>query len=671
MPLLRFRFICLLLLSCLPAINAAAQAVLPGAPVNLNNAPQRDTTNRTASANWHDEKVQIYFRKADDATDHYPDTSIHTFHRRLFSQPWNRDLGNLGSPSRSLFFTPDNENRTGPSLGYHAFDVYRFNADSLLYYNTTRPYSSFSYQLGSKLEQMLQVLYTQNIKPNWNFAVQYRKINSQGYYKIQRTNQDHGSLSTDYKSPNLHYQLKTAVVYNLVQQDENGGITADSFLMDDRYSDRKTIPVDFDNNAYSARRSSVTNRMRDLNILLQHGYTWGRKDTLYNADSTQYHFELTPRFRISHRMDIGSQKYTFKHVKADSLTWDSFFPHTFATNDSVFSQQQWTWVDNRFMLNGFLGKRESPILFNAGIGNRIDDFRTYYLSGDDRTNILSNYLVGELRKDALKPGQWSYNAAAQFFFSGQAAGNFLLHASVGKDLGSRWGLLSAGFKQSLSDAPYNYTRYQNQFFLETHSLNNESTTQLYAMVQSERLGLSGGVRNYVIGNYIYLADSLNQVSNGHLQVRQSSSAFNLTQAWLRKTFRFGNVVLDNELAFQQIAGDAPIEVPLLMGRHQLSYETYLFAKALKIAAGIDVRYHTAYKPLGYAPFYNRFYYQDTYTSGADPEASVFFNFKVKRFRAYIMGDQMQRLFKVHNIPVPGYPAQDVMVRFGFDWTLVN
>lgn len=650
---------------------SCAQGVLPGAPVNLNNAPQRDTTNRSNSAEWHDETVRISFKKANSSIDGYPDTSIHTFHRKPFTQPWYRNLGNLGSPTRNLFFTPENEGRTGPSLGYHVFDVYRFDADSVLYYNTNRPYSAFHYELGSKLEQTMQILHTQNIKPNWNFAVQYRKINSQGFYKIQRTNQDHGSVTTNYQGPKQHYNLKAAFVYNLAQQDENGGIASDTFLSQDRYNDRRTIPVYYDEPNYSIRRSSVTTRQRDFNILVQHDYTWGRRDTLYNADSTQFYFELVPRFRIAHRLDLGSQKYIFKDIRPDSVDYASFFRRTFATLDSVYSQQQWTWVDNRFTLNGILGRRESPLLFNAGIGNRVDNFRTFYIAGDDRRNVLGNYLVGELRKDALKSGQWGYKATAQFYFTGEAAGNFLLDASVGKDMGRRWGSLTAGFKQSLSDAPYNYTRFQNQFYLETHSLANESITQLYATVESERLGLSGGLRNYVVGNYIYLADSLNRISNERLQVRQSSAAFNLTQAWLRKTFFFGRFVLDNELAFQQIAGDAPLEVPLLLGRHQLSYEAYLFGKALKIATGIDVRYHTDYKSAGYSPLYNRFYYQDTYSTGTIPEASVFFNFKVKRFRAYLMGDQLQRIFGVQNMPVAGYPSPDVMVRFGFDWVLVN
>ena len=647
-----------------------AQAPVPGAPVNLNNAPQRDTTNRTNTADWHDERVRISYRKAGSVKDLYPDTSIHTFHRRPFSQPWNQDLGNSGSAMRSLFFAPDNRGRTGPSLGYHAFDAYRIDADSVLYYNTNRPYSAFSYQLGSKLEQFMRIIHTQNVKPNWNFAVQYYKFNSPGYYKIQRINHDNGSLSTNYQSRNQRYQLNGAIVYNLQQQDENGGIVADSFLSQGRYSDRRTVPVGLDNTGYSTRRSSVTTRLRDFNVLLQHGYTWGRRDTIYNADSTQYYFKLVPRFRVAHRMEIGSQRYKFNNVQPDSTIWSSFFNNRFATYDSVFMQQQWTWVDNRLMLEGFLGKPENQLQFSAGIGNRIDNFKTSYITGSSKENILSNYLSATIRKEALQSGQWAYNAALQFFITGPASGNFSLQAAVGKDFG-KWGQLEAGFGQQLSAAPYNYTLLQNQYYTQATSLGNESITQLYITLRSDWLGLSGGVRNYIMGNYIYLTDTLHRVSNGRMQILQSGTAFNLTQAWLRKAFHFGHFVLDNELAFQQIAGSAPIDVPQLLGRHQLSYENHLFKKALKIATGIEARYHTAYKPQGYAPFYNRFYYQDTYTTDNEPVASVFFNFKVKRFRAYVMGDQMQRLFGVHNVPTPGYPTQEMMIRFGFDWVMVN
>lgn len=666
-----FLFVFLLLATVLQMDTAYGQAPIPGAPVNLNNAPQRDTTNRSSSLDWHDESVRISYTKAGSLQTYYPDTSIHTFHRRQWSQPWNRDLGNSGSASRSLLFRPDNDGHTGFSSGYHVFDVYRLKADSLLYYNTTRPYTAFTYQLGSKLEQLAYLLHTQNIKPNWNFAVSYQKVTSPGYYQVQRINHDNGSLSTHYQSVNQQYQLKAAVIYNMMQQDENGGILADSFLTQSRYSERNTVPVAFENPGYSTRRSAYTTRLRDFNILLQHGYTWGRRDTLYNEDSTQYHFELIPRFRIAHRMELGSEKYRFNNVLPDSTVWSSMFQTGFTADDSVYTAQRWFWLDNRLSLEGFLGKREQQLLFKAGIGNRLDNFFTDYITGKDKSNNVSNYIVGELKKEALKPGQWSYNGNLQFYITGPAAGNFILDASVGKGLG-QWLDLDAGFRQQLTAAPYNDRLYRNRYYTQATSLSNESSTQLYITVTSKKLGLSGGVRNYVLTNYIYLADSLERVSNGKLLVKQSSAAFNLTQAWLRKAFHAGHFVLDNEIAFQQIAGDAPIEVPTFLGRHQLSYENYLFNNALKIATGIEFRYHSKYKPLGYSPFYNRFYYQSAYTTDNNPEAAAFFNFKVKRFRAYLMGDQLQRLFrKAPNVGTPGYPGQDIMIRFGFDWVMIN
>jgi hypothetical protein len=108
-----------------------------------------------------------------------------------------------------------------------------------------------------------------------------------------------------------------------------------------------------------------------------------------------------------------------------------------------------------------------------------------------------------------------------------------------------------------------------------------------------------------------------------------------------------------------------------MGRHQLSIETYLFGNALKVATGFDVRWHTQYDPAGYSPFFNRFSYQQGYSISNAPEASLFFNFKIKNFRAYIMGDQLQQFFTRNTITAAGYSLQDAMLRFGFNWVMIN
>ncbi len=656
--LAQFLFIAALALGCAQYSSAQQQ---PGAPLNVNSTPPKDTS-KTNNNKWHDEDTRISFKKAFSQIKEYPDTSLHTFHRRPFTQPWYRDLGNLGSPARSLLFTPDPH--IGFTLGYHVYDVYRYDVDSLLYYNTTRPYTSFTYQMGSKLEQTARILHTQNITPNWNFAAQYQKITSPGFYKIQRNNNDNGAVTTNYQSKNLRYELYGGFVYNKEQHDENGGIIADSLLSDARYADRKTIKTFFQNDGYSSTRSSVTNNMRDFSIALKHAYTWGRIDTTYNEDSTRYFANLTPRFSISHQLELKSEKYQYKDIRPDSLRYVPLFTgKTLGETDSVFMQQMLFALDNKLMLNGFIGTKEKQLEFSAGIGNRIDQISTYFDIGRNKTNYVSNYLAGTIRKEALKEGQWHYKADVQFYFSGQAAGNFTLNGALGKSFKNNLGGFTLGVGQQLNNAPYSYTIHETKFDTILTSLNKQSITQLYANIYSQKLRLSGGVRTYIINNYIYF--------NQKQRPDQYATAFNVSQVWVDKSFRFGVFVLDNELAFQQVSGSAPVNLPKIMGRHQLAAETRLFRNALKIATGIEIRYHSAYYGDGYSAFFNRFYYQNAYEVSNKPEGSVFFNFKIKRFRAYIMGDQLQQFFYRNTIIAPGYAAQNAMLRFGFNWALVN
>ncbi len=659
----------LFLVLCI-STGAFAQVQQPGDPLMLNNAPQRDTnSNKSNTADWQNYSARISYRQLYSEKIYTPDTGLHLFHRRPFSQPWYRDLGNLGSPTRSLLFMP--EHRLGPSLGYRVFDVYRYNVDSLMYYNTNRPYSSFIFQLGSKLEQNAEIFHTQNIQPNWNFAIQYRKITSPGFYQIQRTNDDNGNISTNYQSKNQHYNLYAGVVYNKQQQDENGGILADSLLSFSDYTDRRTIPVRFENTTFgnigSNRRSSVTNALREVSVLLNHSYTFGRTDTLYNEDSTSFRTELTPRFGISHRLQITGEKHTYKDYRPDSLRYVDFFNYNFRLNgeDTVSVVQKWFMIDNRFLLNGFVGKRENPLSFNAGLGTRYDNFNTEYATGNNTNGTFSTYLTGEIKKEALDTGrgQWEYKANALFYVTGEAIGSSQINGEIGKGIGNTFGTIVAGAKQSINHAPYAYRYYQNAFDTITASFDKESVTQLYARVDADRLKLSIGFSNYLVANYIYL--------NEQQLPAQFGSAFNISQLTLRKVFTWRSVVFDNEVALQQLAGDAPINVPQLMGRHQLSLERYIFKHALKIATGVEVRYHSNYKPSAYSPFFNRFYYQSVYTISNTPEATVFFNFKVKRFRAYLMFDQLQQFIVRNTITAPGYPAQDFMIRFGFNWVMIN
>lgn len=644
----------------------------PGAPLDLPGEKQQDSLqfDKSNTDEWHNDNVivKVRYKYLNSNKVYTPDSSIHTFHRRPYSQPWYKDLGNLGTATQNLMFTP--EDRFGPTLGYNALDIYRIKPDSLRFYNTTAPYSVFSFNLGSKLEQKLQVLHTQNIKPNWNFAFEYDRVSSQGFFLLQRTAHDMGSFSTNYQSVNQRYKLKAGFVYNKCQQDENGGITIPAQLTDDNYNERSNLDIAYANavsgSGSSVPRSLVTNVVRDYNILLEHGYSWGRTDTLYNEDSTNMSLEFTPRFSISHHFRLSNQQYNYKDMAPDSLRYAPVFAQNFleAGSDSVYTRQKQNTIDNAVMLNGFLGKNEKQVQFSAGLGIRVDKFSTRYLHDAEFLNIASNYITAQIRKEALSQGQWFYTAEGKFYLTGAAAGNSLLHISLGKELGDGVAVIDAGIQQNINNPAYNYTSYINNYYAVSNTFNKESVTKLYGGVRSDKYHFNFGAKNYLISNYLYM--NANQLAD------QYAPVINLTQLSIQKSFTWKGIVLDNELLYQTFTADAPINVPMFLGRHQLSYEHYILKNALKIATGVEMRYHSPYQTARYSPIFHRFYYGYTYMLSNDPVYAFFFNFNIKRFRSFIMVDQLQQVFRVQNvINLPGYPAQNTMIRFGFNWVLLK
>lgn len=621
-----------------------------------------DSTLKTA-AEWKEEQARIYYNYLNSALVHYPDTTLDDFHRYQPAQPWwYKDLGNSGTAARNQFFTPYYP--SGLSLGYHIYDVYRLTLDSLRFYNTTRPYSAFSYMMGSKTEQNVDFLHTQNITPTWNFAARLRYISSPGFYRLQRSNGLSGSFNTNYQSRNQRYYLAAGIIYNRFKQDENGGLQHDSTLENSLYTNREQIPVNLPARGNGSRLAAVNNILRDLDFYIQNNYSFGHTDTIYNKDSTGVTYQFTPRFRIKHQLQLHSERHIFQDRLPRA---DRYFPITgdsllIGVNDSIYSAQSWFYVDNKFSLNGFLGKRKELVQVEAGIGNRIDRFGTAFVKGRSSLSSVGNYLFGELKKEAFSAGQWSYQAGGRFFFTGDAVGNFDVNASVGKDLG-KWGMFSGGFRQNLSNAPYAYTSFVTNYYSREYSFDKVSQTLLWAKVNIEKINLQLGVNNHLIANYLYY--------NSDLVPTQESEAFSLLQIYGRKEFVLGIFSLDNEIAWQQPTANAPVHVPALLLRHKIAIEGPLFKSALRVAAGVEARYHTSYYSDGYTPYFNQYFLQDSQRVSNLPECTAFFNFKVKSFRAFVVGDQLQQLFSRNIQNAPGYFAQNALFRFGFTWILVN
>jgi len=627
----------------------------------------KDSSTFKDQGDWKEEHARIYYNYLNSAVTRYPDTSLANFHRYQPTQPWwAKDLGNYGTAIRNPFFTPNIP--MGLSLGYHIYDLYQLKLDSLQFFNTTRPYSAFSFMLGSKSEQNVEILHTQNISPGWNVAARLRYQSAQGYYNFQKANGIAGSLSTNYTSKNQRYYIAAGLVYNRNKQNENGGIPGAGYLDSSSYGDRQLIPTVLPGVTQGSRNAAITNILRNMDIYIQNNYSFGKTDTLYNKDSTGISLQFTPRFRIKHQLQLHTERHIYKDRNPETERYCFIDSIPFNGTDTVTGIQNWFYIDNKFSLNGFIGKRKELVQLEAGIGNRIDRFNTDYITGSDPQSSVGNYLFGELKKEAFTAGQWNYLASGTFFFTGDATGNFDIKASAGKDLG-KWGMFSGGFRQNLSNAPYTYTSFRTNFYDRTASFDKMSITQLWAKVGLESIKLEVGIKNNLIANYLYFSSDL--------KPQQQSEAFSVLQIFGRKLFRLGIFSLDNEIAWQQATGNAPVNIPALLLRHKLGLETAMFRKALYVAVGLEAKYHTPYYVEGYTPYFNQFFYQNSYKPNNAPECSAYFNFKIKSFRAFVLAEQLQQFFSTNVIQAVGdtpgaiYPGPNAMFRFGFTWILIN
>ena len=141
-----------------------------------------------------EDSITINFRYLDSSRYLKFDSSINDFSKKFLIPANYLYLGNTGSAAKSLLFSP--LMKAGWDAGFHAYDIYRLRPEETRFFNTTRPYTELGYLLGARQEQLVHVLHTQNINPNWNFSFQYRLLNSAGTYKNQNTSQNSYRLST-------------------------------------------------------------------------------------------------------------------------------------------------------------------------------------------------------------------------------------------------------------------------------------------------------------------------------------------------------------------------------------------------------------------------------------------------------------------------------------------
>jgi hypothetical protein len=623
-----------------------------------------------------EDSITIMYRFADSTRNYHFDSTLNDFTKRFPVPATHVYLGNTGAATRSLLFSP--YLKTGWDPGFHALDVYKWKLDKVRFFNTTRPYTEIGYLLGSKTQQIIEVLHTQNIKPYWNASFNYRLINSPGFFKNQKANHNNYLFTSWYQSPKKRYNNYLVLLVNNLQAGESGGMKRDTnYLNLPGFEDRFNIPTKIGGDPafgrdFFSNNISTGNRYKEFTFMLRQQYDMGRKDSIV-TDSTVIPL-FYPRLRFEHTFKFNKYTYSFFDYPnsaisnaPDSAYYKTYYNYTIPAGDSVAFTDLWKEVNNDFSIYQFPDAKNLHQFIKVGMeaqllmGKFNSSSKTFY-------NFVGH---GEYRNRSRNQ-KWDIEAFGRLHLTGFNAGDYHAYISLQRLLGSKFGSLQVGFENVNRSPSFIYNDRSSFYFDDpSKTFSKENTIHFFGSSNIPKLKVQLGADYYLVSNYLYLSE--------YYKLRQESALFNVLRINASKTFtiaRHWNWYTD--VWIQQKAGNAEVNFPLVYTRNRLAFEGNFF-RNLFLSSGVEVRYHTPYKADNYSPVLGQFFYQDSVTINNLPEVSAFLHFRIRSFKAYVRAENLNTLhyqngsvhFNNNNLAAPDYLIPGLVIRFGVFWSFVN
>lgn len=634
-----------------------------------------------------DDSINISFHYFDSAAYHRMDSSINDFDPIMPAPYTYTDLGNAGSPAKSLLFKPFM--KPGFDAGFHSMDAYRYTLEGTRYFTTTKPYTSLGYIMGSKSEQYIDVLHTQNKSQYLNFGFEFHLNSNPGSFKNQNANTSTLRFNISTHSKNLRYTTNFIWISNSLKASTNGGIISDSALTNNALGDPFDVPTKLASSSTSTRnpfKTNVTtgNIFSDKTIFFRHSYDLGQKDSVMDGDSLVKRL-FYPRIRFEHTISYKTSKYEFIDANPIAQNYLQYY-NMVVPSDTFQFKDQWKDITNEFAIYTFPDKKNQSQFLKLYGG---------YQHLEGKFGRLAYYpfintYVGFDYRNRTKNRKWDLVASGKFYSTGNYAGNYSAYVGLKRFLPGLGAFQLEGenvnrtpsfiYKSSSqgnlsftgTDENINYIPHSNFPITGDSTWKNENITRVGATLEVDKLNLILTGNYYLYTNYTYF--------DGLFSARQYGSVFNLLEIGAHKTTNISkHFRWYADVYLQKKAGGAPINLPLILMRHRISYENQFF-RNLFIATGFSVRYYSPYKADNYSPFTGQYFYQDQTQISNRPDISYYFNFRILRFRFYSEFSNLNTLnysktqglgFNHYNYRAPLYPASGMWFRFGFKWMFIN
>ena len=556
-----------------------------------------------------------------------------------------QDLGNIGTPGRSLLF--EWNKNTDFVLGFNPYQIYYKTPQETRYYQTKKPYGDFTYTQGQKELLLFSAKYAMNFSPRFNIGVDYDRVTSGGFYSRQYTSGYFTNINANYQSKNKRYGILANVIWNRGVLDESGGLKGDS-LFETLRGTNKAAPV---------RLYNCQSRYKNQTLYAKQYYYLGKMETVVKNEDTS--FVVSRLGYFSHTIRYDQDAFFFDNPKGnkDSILFPTAnIDTTGIFYDSIASKT----LLNRFAYAYWTKSNEFQQSFiEFAISHKNIQVQQMGLS-NSYNNVWGEAKMERIPKTENNLG---LKLAGSYCMSGYNQNDFKLGGDA-KILFKKLDLVG-GFYNQLFEPDYTFTYYRSAPFSWTNRFSKINVTQWRVGMGTKafRHNFTLQFNQYVIANWVYYGKEVKPI--------QSSDILLINTLEAAKTFQFGWFYFENKLIFQK-SNLAIMRLPEMSANLRYYINGNLFRKALNFQLGAELFYNTSYFGNAYNPSARAFYLQDQTRIGNYPMFDVFFTGQVMTATIFVKYEHMNMdWINSGYYYTTSYPLPVKALRFGLRLRLYN
>lgn len=535
-------------------------------------------------------------------------------------------------------------NSLQPLFGAKAKHFNYMDVDAIDYYHVPTPLSELMYKTGFEQGHVLDALFTVNTSKQFNFSIAYKGMRSLGKYVHVLSSTGNFRFTTNYKTKNNRYNIRTHIVMQDIFNEENGGLSDEDLLNFESGAEEY-----FDRPIFDPIFQDAESSLEGRRFYLNHSYILKERDSL-NSN----------KIAVGNVLSLEDKYYHFTQATSNTYFGEAFISSKIS--DKVTLESFYAELNAHYS-NKTLG----AFKVNAGYTNYNYGYNAIAILNNQRiTNRLLGSVVSFEGNYEKTIGKFALKGAAGLNLTGDLKGNFLnAEASyvINNDMD-----VNASLNSNSKAPDFNFQLFQSDYlnYNWQNNFKNQTSKQLAIHLNSKKFGTLQIDYN-TLNNYLYFTKE--GTIDASVKPFQFDKTLNYIRAKLSNEISYSNFSLNNTVLYQTVTdGEEVLNVPQIVTRHSLYYTNELFKKALFLQTGVTFSYFSSYYMNRYDPLLAEFYVQNTTEVGDFPRIDFFINAKIRQTRLFLKAEHLNSSFTGYNFySAPNYPYRDFIVRFGIVW----